>query len=108
MKLGIIAGHDPAGIKYVRDLGLGYAEFDVNGDDISYLTAPEKSDAVLDAMKKYDVKLGAVGRWGRNRINNDGTICEKERQDEYALIDLCKKLDCPVYICGINYVEGLS
>ncbi|MBQ6906052.1 MAG: sugar phosphate isomerase/epimerase [Clostridia bacterium] len=108
MNLGIITGHDPAGIKYVRDLGLGYAEFDVNGDDISYLTDADKSDAVLEAMKKYDVKLGAVGRWGRFRINNDGTISEKERQDEYDLIDLCRKLGCPVYICGVNYVDGLS
>lgn len=108
MKLGIIAAHSGEGIKYVRDLGLGYAEFDVNGDDIKYLTAPEASDAVLEAMNKYDVKLGAVGRWGRNRINSDGSFNEKEQKDEFDLIDLCRKLSCPVYICGVNYVDGLS
>ena len=39
MNLGIIAAsHDRAGIKHVMDLGLGYAEFDVNADDIAYVT----------------------------------------------------------------------
>lgn len=105
IKLGIISPrHDAEGLKWVRDLGLGYAEFDVNGDDISYLDA----DAVNAGIKETGVSLSAVGRWGRNRILPDGSICEKEQKDEFDLIDFCRATGCPVYITGCNYNEGLS
>ena len=54
------------------------------------------------------MKLGAVGRWGRDRITADGSICAKEQKDEFDLIDMCAELGCPVYITGCNYVDGLS
>ena len=107
MNLGIIAAsHDRAGIKHVMDLGLGYAEFDVNADDIAYVTG--NVDDIKAALSEYDVKIGAVGRWGRFRINDDGSFNKKEQQDEFDLIDFCRKVGCPVYICGVNYVDGLS
>jgi hypothetical protein len=59
-------------------------------------------------MSEYKVSLDAVGRWGRNRIEKDGSFNKKEQQDEFALIDMCDKLNCPVYITGINYVKELS
>ena len=105
MKLGIIAPtHDRNGISYVSSLGLRYAEFDVNADDIGYLDVRE----IKEAMKEFDVKIGAVGRWGRNRINTDGSFSKKEQKDEFDLIDLCREVGCPVYICGVNYVNELS
>lgn len=105
MKLGIIApSHDENGIRYVASLGLSYAEFDVNGDDVTYIDA----DAVASACKKHGVSIGAVGRWGRPRINCDGSVNKKEQNDEFLLIDLCKKIGCPVYICGVNYIEEIS
>ncbi len=105
MKLGIIApSHDENGIKYVSELGLKWVEFDVNGDDVSYLNA----DTISDSLNNYGVKMGAVGRWGRFRINADGSINTKEQNDEYKLIDFCRKVGCPVYICGVNYVNELS
>ncbi|MBO4453262.1 MAG: sugar phosphate isomerase/epimerase [Clostridia bacterium] len=105
MKLGIIApSHDENGVKRVADLGLKWIEFDINADDISYFNV----DTVNSALDKYGVRTGAIGRWGRPRINKDGSINEKEQKDEFALIDACRKLDCPVYITGINYVEEIS
>ena len=105
MKLGMISpSHDAQGIERVRGLGLGYAEFDVNGDDISYIDLPSVKKALADT----GVRLGAVGRWGRNRILPDGGFDPKEQADEFRLIDLCRETGCPVYICGVNYVEGLS
>lgn len=105
MKLGIIApSHDAKGISRVASLGLKYAEFDVNADDTSYLNEKE----IISALHEYGVKLGAVGRWGRDRINPDGTINQKEQKDEFGLIDLCRASGCPVYICGVNYVNQLS
>ena len=105
MKLGMISpSHDAAGIQRIKALGLDYAEFDVNADDISYLNRAE----IRKALSETGVKLGAVGRWGRARITADGSICAKEQKDEFDLIDMCAELGCPVYITGCNYVDGLS
>lgn len=105
MKLGMISPpHDAAGIQRIKALGLDYAEFDVNADDISYLNRAE----IRKALSETGVKLGAVGRWGRDRITADGSICAKEQKDEFDLIDMCAELGCPVYITGCNYVDGLS
>ena len=105
MKLGMISpSHDAAGIQRIKALGLDYAEFDVNADDISYLNRAE----IRKALSETGVKLGAVGRWGRDRITADGSICAKEPKDEFDLIDMCAELSCPVYITGCNYVDRLS
>ena len=105
MKLGMISpSHDAAGIQRIKALGLDYEEFDVNADDISYLNRAE----IRKALSETGVKLGAVGRWGRDRITADGSICAKEQKDEFDLIDMCAELGCPVYITGCNYVDGLS
>ena len=105
MKLGMISpSHDAAGIQRIKALGLDYAELDVNADDISYLNRAE----IRKALSETGVKLGAVGRWGRDRITADGSICAKEQKDEFDLIDMCAELGCPVYITGCNYVDGLS
>ena len=105
MKLGMISpSHDAAGIQRIKALGLDYAEFDVNADDISYLNRAE----IRKALSETGVKMGAVGRWGRDRITADGSICAKEQKDEFDLIDMCAELGCPVYITGCNYVDGLS
>ena len=105
MKLGMISpSHDAAGIQRIKALGLDYAVFDVNADDISYLNRAE----IRKALSETGVKLGAVGRWGRDRITADGSICAKEQKDEFDLIDMCAELGCPVYITGCNYVDGLS
>lgn len=105
MKLGMISpSHDAAGIQRIKALGLDYAEFDVNADDISYLNRAE----IRKALSETGVKLGAVGRWGRDRITADGSICAKQQKDEFDLIDMCAELGCPVYITGCNYVDGLS
>ncbi len=107
MKLGIIApSHDKNGLLYAKNLGLSYAEFDVNGDDVSYLTS--NAETLKKDIKELGVSICAVGRWGRPRINADLSFNEKELADEKALIDLCAAVCCPVYICGVNYVEGQS
>lgn len=106
MKLGIITSHDRTGIKQVADLGLKYAEFDVNGDDVSYLA--KNLDDIKAAMAEYGVSIAAVGRWGRNRLNSDLTVNQKEQKDEFDLIDFCRQVGCPVYITGMNYVKDKS
>ncbi len=105
MKLGMIApSHDESGIAKAASLGLKWIEFDINADDISYFNAEE----IKKSLDSHGVKTGAIGRWGRPRIENGGGINAKEQKDEFELIDICKKLGCPYYIAGVNYVEGLS
>lgn len=106
MKLGIITGHDSTGIKYVRDLGLGYAEMDVNAENIDYLF--EAESGIAAAMKEYDVELSAVGRWGIIKVDKNGDIIEAEQKKEFALIDFCRRNGCGVYMLTMNYVDELS
>ena len=51
--------------------------------------------------------MGAVGRWGSDRIDENG-IRQEELELEYRLIDATAYLGCDVYITGCNYVESLS
>ena len=105
MKLGMIApSHDEKGIAKVASLGLKWIEFDINADDISYFNTEE----IKKSLALHGVKTGAIGRWGRPRIEKDGSINAKEQKDEFDLIDICKILGCPYYIAGVNYVEELS
>ncbi|MDF2700611.1 MAG: hypothetical protein K0Q49_2170, partial [Haloplasmataceae bacterium] len=56
---------------------------------------------------KYDLKISSIGRWGVNRIDQNGII-EAELQVSYNLIDACAKLGCNVFVCGCNYVNEIS
>lgn len=47
--------------------------------------------------------VGAVGRWGSDRISKDG-IRQEELELEYKLIDATAQLGCDVYITGCNMV----
>lgn len=106
MKLGIITSPNKEGIQRVNRLGLEHAEFDINGDDISAVTG--NAGVLKAALSENGVHLCAVGRWGRNRLNPDLSVNEKEQKDEFDLIDFCESTGCGVYICGVNYVEGFS
>ena len=51
--------------------------------------------------------IGAVGRWGSERISKEG-ICSDELNLECRLIDASARLGCGVYITGCNFVDELS
>ncbi len=103
MKLGIIApSHDRNGVKFVADLGLKYAEFDINAPDYGYV----EFDEVASALEEFGVKMGAIGRWGTERILESGEVNEDEFKKECFLVDFCRRVGCPVYMTGINYVES--
>jgi len=67
----------------------------------------EHLEDVKEFSKKYEMPVGAIGRWGSNRICKEGT-CQDELELEYRLIDSAAELGCGVYITGCNYVEELS
>lgn len=104
MKLGRIAWFEEADFKSAKERGMEFIELDVNDRAGLFL---DNIDTVRQRSLEYQIPIGAVGRWGSNRICKDG-ICQDELELEYRLIDGAAKLDCGVYITGCNYVEELS
>ncbi len=107
MKLGMIEGWNEQGFRHIHDLGLGYIEFCYNhGNDTKKLI--ELIPEIEQWEKTYDVHVGSIGRWGADKINEDGSIIEKEIQNSIDLIDVCAALECPVYNTGVNYIKKKS
>ena len=106
MKLGMITSPNAAGIERVNSFGLQSAEFDINiGCDIAAFEA--EIPAIVQSCQTTGVEVGAIGRWGSDRVSQKGVI-EEEFQNECRLIDGAAKLGAKVYIGGCNAVEGNS
>lgn len=90
--------------KKARERGLEFVELDVNDRDEEFL---KNLDQTAEYSSKYNMPVGAIGRWGTDRITKDG-INQKEFDTECKLIDAAAKLNCGVYIMGCNYIEELS
>lgn len=107
MKLGIISTWNEDGIKRVRDYGLENAEFCINeGNDGAKVLA--LADEVKGNLSKYGVSVGACGRWGSKRVDDDGKIIEQAMTHDKNLIEFCSKIGCPVYNCGVNAPANLG
>ncbi|HBA47838.1 MAG TPA: hypothetical protein DCZ91_08575 [Lachnospiraceae bacterium] len=104
MKLGRIAWFEEEDFQSARERGMEFIELDVNDRAETFL---ENVDVIRGRSQAYQMPIGAVGRWGSNRISKDG-ICQEELELEYRLIDATASLSCDVYITGCNYVEELS
>ena len=107
MKLGIIADPDVQSAKRAADKGLHYLEYCYNvGSDIDALAqrVPELQQAYAD----YDLHLGAIGRWGEDKIDHDGKLIPASMENTKRLIDIGAALGAPVFNTGVNYVESLS
>ncbi len=107
MKLGIINGWSEGCIKYVHDKGLEAVEFCVNHnyDSDEFLA---QAEAIKGYSEKYNVAVGSMGRWGSIRIDENGKVIPKALQDDKNIITAASIIGCPVFNCGVNYVEGLS
>lgn len=107
MKLGIIADCKAESFDKARAKGLEFLEFCINvGHDPSVLT--DQIPQLKEAMARTGVSVGSIGRWGSDRIAPDGSLVEEELQASYRLIDAAAELSCPNFVCGVNYLEGLS
>lgn len=105
MQLGIIGGMDEASFISAKARGLAFIELCVNDQAEAYLDAV---DDILTYKEKYTMPIASLGRWGENKIDESGNILPNELELEYRLIDMAQQLDCPVYVTGCNYQEGLS
>lgn len=107
MKLGIIAGWEEKDFQYVQSKGLEAVEFTVNYNiDADEFLA--KAEEIKGYSEKYNVCVGSMGRWGMERIDENGEIIPKALHDDEAVITAASIIGCPVYNCGVNYVEGKS
>lgn len=107
MKLGIINGWDENSFNHVASLGLHAVEFCCNHNYDSMEIAGHV-DEIKERMAKYDITVGAIGRWGQKRIDDNGEVIESALQHDKNLIDACSALGCPVFNCGVNYTQGKS
>ena len=107
MKLGIISNWNEAAFKYAAEKKFDFLEFCVNHDCIADEFAA-LTDNLIKWSKESGVSVGSIGRWGETRINADGTVNENGRKSDLTLIEAASKIGCPVYNCGVNYIESKS
>ncbi|MDR3313169.1 MAG: sugar phosphate isomerase/epimerase [Oscillospiraceae bacterium] len=106
MKLGIISGWEEKDFQQVRGYGLRYAEFCINvGTDAKPIAA--RAEEIRGYSVASGVQVSSIGRWGTNRILEDGSFNTPEYENDLALIDLAAALGCPVFTCGCNPVKGI-
>jgi len=99
MKLGIITDASERGFAYVRNYGLDTAEFCINvGNDAKQYLA--RADELKALSGQYGVKVASIGRWGSQRLLDDGSVNAYEQEQDFALIDLAAALGCPNFVCG--------
>jgi sugar phosphate isomerase/epimerase len=104
MKLGMISGYDLESLFRVRQLGLDHVEFCINHHEDEFLLALKQ---VEESLKSNHLSVFSVGRWGTQRINAKG-IDWIEFDKNCRLIDAAVRLQSPVYVTGVNYVDELS
>lgn len=107
MHLGIINGWSDGCLKAVHDKGLKWVEFCVNHNYDSAEVLAEK-ERIAESCRKYDVRVGSIGRWGMKRIDENGQIIPEALAHDKNCIDLASYLGCPVFNAGCNEVEGKS
>ena len=105
MKLGIINGWEEGHFKAVSEKGLEAVEFCINYnyDSAEVLT---KAQEIKANSEKYGVMVGSVGRWGMDRVDENGQVIPEALQHDKNLVDLASIVGCPVYNVGFNYTEG--
>lgn len=107
MKLGMIAPVTEESFRHASELGLDFLEFCINaGNDGAELF--DHLDEIKGWMAKYHVGVGSIGRWKSVILDADGEIVEEELYMAKRLMEAAKALDCPNYVCGCNYCDGIS
>ena len=69
MKLGRIAWFEEEDFRSAKERGMEFIELDVNDRAQVFL---DNVDAIQKRSQEYQVPVGAVGRWGSDRISKDG------------------------------------
>lgn len=108
MNLGIITGwNSEEDFRTPASYGLHRIEMCYNGGN-DPLKLQERLCEIKGYLKKYDLSVGSIGRWGTKKYLDDGTPDLRELENNLTLIDICKELGCPVFVTGCNYAEALG
>lgn len=105
MQLGIIGWITEGSFIKAKERGLDFIELDVNDQAEAFLAHVED---VKKFSMQYEMPIAAIGRWGQNKLSQEGEVLEEEVALEFKLIDAASELGCPVYMTGCNLVEGIS
>lgn len=110
MKLGMICYEfDRASFERIRDLGLDSIEFCVNVDVVNrWKEFSDRADDIAKNLSELGLVASSVGRWGGNKLLEDGSANPDELKADEALIEAASRISCPVYCTGCNYIESLS
>ena len=111
MKLGMITRPLPESFDQLKDLGLDFAEFDLNPGNF-FGPSLEEVKANLSELKaaseRTGVEVGAVGRWASHILNADGSVNEEEWENVKTVIAIGKELGAKHYLCSVAYVPELT
>ncbi len=121
MKLGIIGSVYEEAAKNIelfqatKAKGLDFLEFCINGERGSEKQSYANIDLLVknenllkECTEESGVGVGSIGRWGSDRIDSNGKIIKEELEQSCRIIDASGVIGCPNFVCGCNFVEGLS
>ena len=108
MKLGIIRNQNDANaFEYARDHGLSFVELCLN-----YETEAEQFINQINVLKARseaaNIPFASIGRWNASPLDEQGKVKPQLLEEAFRTMDGVKALGCPVYVCGANWVDGLS
>src|SRR5690625_7878811 len=93
MKLGIIGSPIEESFQKAKEKDLDFLEFCISvGTEVESFV--EQVDDLREWIETYGVGVQSIGRWGTDRIDENGELIEKELNDSYKLIDAASALDC--------------
>ena len=108
MKLGIIRNQNDAGaFEYVRDHGLSFVELCLNFEDEAQQFI-NQVDVLKARSEAAGIPFASIGRWNASPLDEQGKVKPHLLEEAKRTMDGAKALGCPVYVCGANWVEGLS
>ena len=77
--------------------------------DFGSYFSPKFADTRIPALKEAFASrgssLGALGRWGTRKYDDEGNLNAEEFEGQKVMLDTAAQLGCPVYISGVEYNE---
>ena len=107
MRLGFISDLSEQDFAFAQQENLEVLEHNINAPEIDAFIDRERSRELRQLMEKYGRKITAIGWFGRERISDDREVREKEQADAKRLIDFCRMMEVPTFVCGAGKGEGL-
>ncbi len=108
MKLGMIRRYDDENaFDYLREKGLDCMELCLNYENEAQGFI-EKAPVLLERSKAAGIPFASIGRWNASPLDENGKIRPHLLDEAFKTMDAAASLGCPVYVCGCNWVDGLS